>query len=98
MNGDNETVVRSYRITLAHIVVVVCLALLTGLAGVVTGWYSLSSRVGLNEQALSTFMTTQRTIDTRQDIEIAESRRQNREDYKNINDKLDTLINRIFIK
>jgi hypothetical protein len=53
---------------------------------------NLTTRVALIEQAVGTFVVEQRTVDTRQDVERSELRRQMREDYGRIDEKLDRIL------
>lgn len=55
---------------------------------------NLTTRVALIEQAISQYVNEQKNVDIRQDAERIELRRQMREDYGRIDDKLDRLIER----
>jgi len=66
----------------------------------VAGYISISERIAIleNQQLwvsdrIVTILETQRTIDARQDIELIEIKRQIREDFRDINQKLDRLVN-----
>ncbi|MBC3906200.1 hypothetical protein [Undibacterium umbellatum] len=67
--------------------------LLTLISLIVSGaamWQAMDKRVLVLEEA----RTSQRVIDTRQDNEIVENKKNVREDLKEINNKLDRLIER----
>lgn len=55
---------------------------------------NLTTRVALIEQALTSYINEQKNVDHRQDTERMELRKQMREDYARIDNKLDRLIER----
>lgn len=77
------------KISITHMIATV--SAITALIGF---GYNLNTRLSLMEQAMTASAVNQRVTDERQDIQMAELRRQTREDYKAISDKLDRLIER----
>lgn len=83
--SETRKVVFDKTINLGHV--------LTFLGFIISGfamWQAMDKRVLVLEEA----RTAQRLIDTRQDTEITENKKTVREDLKEINNKLDRLIER----
>jgi hypothetical protein len=71
------------------------------LATIIGGYQSFSERLAVlessqqfSQERILTILETQKNTDIRQDAEILEIKRQMREDYRDINNKLDQLIRR----
>lgn len=66
----------------------------SAIAALVGFGMNLNNRLSLIEQAMSNINIQQKLTDERQDTTVTELRRQTREDMRNINDKLDRILER----
>lgn len=96
MSDDRRQWHMEKSVSLGHIITT--LALLMTLIG---GYTSISERIAVIENQQASFnarivsmLESQRSIDSKQDGELLEIKRQTREDLRDINRKLDNLIQR----